>query len=217
MRLPTATTAASRRAVVQTLALLASTKIPARKALAFDNRLPPDELELKYKTPRTAGPKPTDIGVRNGNALKACLDGKPHCFSSSLEFDDDDGADWLVKPFKYDKPLADALSDVKGAIEAYPPGQNGVDGGGFKVITENNDGKVGYLYVQFESLRKGYVDVCGSEAPNLLVSCPALLSLCAAAQLTIESFACDRTWSLRCRTAPPTCEPPRASATSTSA
>ncbi|KAL3892521.1 MAG: hypothetical protein SGPRY_015053, partial [Prymnesium sp.] len=135
-------------------------------ASAFDNRLPKDELELKYKTPRTPGPKPTDLGPR-ASGLKPCLDGKPHCFSSSAEtFDDNDlynadygtTADWLVTPFKYSKPLAAASEDVSAAIAAYPPGQGGIDGGGFKVIEERVLKDSAYIYVQFESQRRGYID-----------------------------------------------------------
>ena len=189
MRVP----AASRRAVLAAALVLSG---PCnRAAVAFENRLPPDELEarapthtslvkmrspltcaltcapgaqLKYKTPRTPGPKPTDLGTKGGtNALRPCTDGKPHCFSSTPEqFADDDlysmtesmPAGWLVAPFKYEAPLERAVADVRSAIAAYPPGQRGIDGGGFKLMDERSDGTVAYLYVQFESKRKGYID-----------------------------------------------------------
>lgn len=90
---------------------------------------------------------------------------QPHCFSSSPEeFDEDFNAEnsepvgWLVEPFKYDKSLADAFQDVKRVVAAYPPGQRGIDGGGFKVIKEDVTPTNAYLYVQFESRRKGYID-----------------------------------------------------------
>merc|ERR1712108_18921 len=38
----------------------------------------------------------------------------------------------------------------------YPPGQRGIDGGGFEV--QRFDSGAGYLYAQFESLKKGYID-----------------------------------------------------------
>ena len=74
-------------------------------------------------------------GPRDGNGVKPCVDGKPHCFSSSPErFDDNDlfnadygtTAGWLVDPFKYDKPLAEALSEqllreVRKKIWGYSP------------------------------------------------------------------------------------------------
>lgn len=165
----------SRRAalhgVMAPLLLSALPALQRRPALAFDNRLPPDELELKYKTPRTPGPKPTDIGPRDGGKLKSCIDGKPHCFSSTPEvFEDEDlfNADygttqgWLVEPFRYDtasKSTAEALADVKHAVAAYPPGQRGIDGGGFRVVSETSGPDSAHMYVQFESLRKGYIDV----------------------------------------------------------
>eukprot|EP00966_Prymnesium_polylepis_P306639 7085868-Prymnesium_polylepis.2 len=153
----------ARRAVLEGAALA----FVAAPALAFENRLPPDEVELKYKSPRSPGPKPTDLGPRDAGALKPCIDGKPHCFSSSPEtFEDNDlfNADygttegWLVVPFKYDKPLKDALVDVKSAIAEYPPGQSGIDGGGFKVVTETAKADSAYIYVQYESRRRGYID-----------------------------------------------------------
>lgn len=170
MRLPVVDSPASRRAALQSLApvLLAALATPTtiQKAVAFENALPPDELALKYKTPKTPGPKPLDLGPRAGNALKSCTDGKPHCFSSSPEvYEDADlfnagelAEGWLVPPFKFNKPLAEAASDVRAAIAAYPPGQRGVDGGGFKVIKEQVTSEGAYYYVQFESLRKGYID-----------------------------------------------------------
>eukprot|EP00908_Phaeocystis_cordata_P012097 Transcript_23065.p1 GENE.Transcript_23065~~Transcript_23065.p1 ORF type:complete len:279 (-),score=78.35 Transcript_23065:88-873(-) len=160
--------AVSRRAALGRLFLVAPAVLYGQSAAAFDNRLPPDELELKYKTPRTPGPKPTDIGPRPGGLLKPCNDGKPHCFSSTPDPADADldpyesaGATegWLVSPFKYDKPLADAVTDVKSAIAAYPPGQAGIDGGGFKVAVEQAKGEEAYyIYVLFESRRRGYID-----------------------------------------------------------
>jgi len=158
------TGAAARRVVLHALAF--SLGGLSTRALAFENRLPLDELELKYKTPRTPGPKPTDLGPRKGG-LKPCTDGKPHCFSSSPElFDDNDldeadygtTASWLVAPFQYDKPLAEAAADVESAIASYPPGQRGVDGGGFRLADKRSDGTAAYFYVLFESRRKGYVD-----------------------------------------------------------
>ena len=161
----------SRRATLHTaLALPLATVTTLRPAESFENRLPPDEMELKYKSPRTPGPKPTDIGVQgaDGNALKPCTDGKPHCFSSSPErledadlYDADYGqmtASWLVDPFKYDKPLAEAVADVKDTVAAYDVGQRGIDGGGFKLVREGSKGEAAYIYAQFESMRKGYVD-----------------------------------------------------------
>ncbi|KAL1519761.1 hypothetical protein AB1Y20_023269 [Prymnesium parvum] len=156
--------AALHQALLPAAACFVACPLPSR---AFDNRLPPDELELKYKTPRTPGPKPTDIGPDAAGGLKPCIDGKPHCFSSSPEtFEDNDlynadygtTADWLVEPFRYEMALPAAVDDVKAAIAAYPPGQNGVDGGGFKVIEERVAADSAYIYVQFEARRRGYID-----------------------------------------------------------
>ena len=152
-----------RRAALRALLAVAPATLltqQSQPASAFANSLPPDELMLKYPSPKTPGPKPGDIGPRDGGALKPCIDGKPHCFSSSAEnFDDEFNAgelpeDWLVDPFRFDKPPAEAMADLKEAVAAYPPGQRGIDGGGFEIITSTPE----YLYVQFQSLRKGYID-----------------------------------------------------------
>jgi uncharacterized protein (DUF1499 family) len=39
---------------------------------------------------------------------------------------------------------------------AYEPGQSNIDGGGFDIVTF--DPKAGYMYVQFESLKNGFID-----------------------------------------------------------
>ena len=64
---------------------------------------------------------------------------------------------WTFK----DKSVLAALDDVKQAVDAYPPGQGGIDGGGFKIVTlrlPESANDVGYIYVQFESLVQGYID-----------------------------------------------------------
>lgn len=133
---------------------------PSLPVHAFANRQPPDEFELKYKQPKSRGPQPTDLGIRPGGVLKPCVDGRPHCLSSTPDpiLGDEERADWLVEPFKYDKPLADALADVKATIAAYPSGQRGVDGGGFEIMKEGTTATMAYVYVQFEARRKGYID-----------------------------------------------------------
>ena len=99
--------------MLRTAVLIAGAHVPllhgggltplAGAAHAFENRLPPDEIELKYKSPRNPGPKPTDLGPRNGNQLKPCTDGKPHCFSSSQErFEDDD----LCRTYQWPRGVA---------------------------------------------------------------------------------------------------------------
>ena len=46
------------------------------------------------------------------------------------------------------------MGELLETIKAYPPGQNGIDKGGFSIITASAD----YLYVQFESLKWGFID-----------------------------------------------------------
>jgi hypothetical protein len=60
--------------------------------------------------------------------------------------------DSLIAPWK--PPASDAapLATLTKAIrEDYKPGQGFIDGGGFKFVKETDS----YVYVQFESLKKG--------------------------------------------------------------
>lgn len=49
-----------------------------------------------------------------------------------------------------------AFKELNEVICAYEPGQANIDGGGFKIMV--NDPAKGYIYIQFESLKNGYID-----------------------------------------------------------
>ena len=55
-----------------------------------------------------------------------------------------------------DHDLTMAMEDIYNVIQKYSPGQGNVDGGGFEI--KKYDPKNGYIYVQFESLKNGYID-----------------------------------------------------------
>ena len=130
-------------------------------ARAFENSLPLPATK-SAPLPRKPGPAPKDIGLQKATgALRPCLDTKPHCFSTAsiAAFDEallDEyvGDVGLMAPWTFEKSRADAMRDVVAAIGAYPPGQAGIDGGGWRVVKQAPD----YVYVQFESLVKGFVD-----------------------------------------------------------
>uniref|UniRef100_A0A7S4DZ24 DUF1499 domain-containing protein n=1 Tax=Lotharella globosa TaxID=91324 RepID=A0A7S4DZ24_9EUKA len=63
---------------------------------------------------------------------------------------------YLAKPFKFSKTKEEAFGDVMNVIQNYQVGHDNIDGGGFKVVTA--DKTKGYVYVQYESLKKGYID-----------------------------------------------------------
>ena len=46
------------------------------------------------------------------------------------------------------------MDELLEIIQAYPPGQARIDKGGFSIITARDD----YLYVQFESMKHGFID-----------------------------------------------------------
>merc|ERR1712129_670883 len=139
--------------------------IPAapESADAFENALP--EVS-KFTQERKSGVQPTDLGLKvrklgkfadmsDGPVLKGCGNG-PNCFSTTGDEDDPGTLATLLKPWKVPsgKQPSEAVAQLKDLISAYPPGQNGVDGGGFKIVQTTDD----YLYAQFESLKKGKVD-----------------------------------------------------------
>jgi uncharacterized protein (DUF1499 family) len=109
--------------------------------------------------------KPRDLGVKSRKdivgeeymGLNHCA-GAPNCFCStdSLEDDPDHSIPAWVWPQEFGKDTEKAFAQLTEVVNAYEPGQSNVDGGGFKIMT--NDAKKGYMYVQFESLKNGYVD-----------------------------------------------------------
>lgn len=152
---------------------LLTVPLAPQPSLAFSNSLPESQTVAK----KTPGPAPNSIGYRSAPGsppgsvpvdLKPCLDGRPHCFSSSraatLAGDQTKlGDDWLVPSWAFTgKTQLQAFDDIKEAVNRYPPGQGGIDGGGWKIerlrLPETPTGDVGYLYVQFESLLAGYID-----------------------------------------------------------
>lgn len=130
-------------------------------ATAFDNSLPLPPSSSSRLPPKP-GPAPVDLGIQaETGALKPCLDTKPHCFSTGKIVDYDEfaydagiGDPGFIEPWTFKKPRAEAMSDVMRAIRAYPPGQADIDGGGWKIMRE----EANYVYVQYESLLKGFRD-----------------------------------------------------------
>ncbi|CAE7703335.1 unnamed protein product [Symbiodinium pilosum] len=130
---------APRRVVLLSLAQLGL----APPAQAFENRV------AEYKGPKTPGSQPQGVGT---GTLSSC-GGAPNCFSSAPGTDDDH----FLKPWLYSSGgVSGAVSDLEKVVKAYPPGQQEIDGGGFEI--KKVDPEKGYIYVQFESLKRGYID-----------------------------------------------------------
>jgi uncharacterized protein (DUF1499 family) len=109
--------------------------------------------------------QPSDLGVlprkdivgEEYHGLKHCGAG-PNCFCSTDSFEDDSDHSipaW-VWPAEFGNDKEKAFAQLADVISEYKPGQSNVDGGGFKIFT--NDSKKGYIYTQFESLKHGYID-----------------------------------------------------------
>jgi len=119
-----------------------------REVPAFDNR-----VAAKGKYPPSPGAKPKGVGEgpKDGQ-LKFCT-GQPNCFTSSASAEDD--AEHFFPPFEYTGlSKKEAMATLLEVVNAYKPGQGGIDEGGFKVIKTTDD----YIYAQFESGKRGYVD-----------------------------------------------------------
>jgi len=152
----------SRQGVLKTgfagLAFLATSTIPPA-ANAFENK-----ISTKYDDrPKRKGPKPKDLGVSKRMdivgeeyvGLKHC-GSAPNCFVST-EIPEDDPDHYVPSwewPEEYGDDAEKAFAELTSTINAYQPGQANVDGGGFKIITNEK----GYIYTQFESVKNGYID-----------------------------------------------------------
>jgi len=142
----------SRRAFLSSSIALPLLSISVPSSLAFDNRLDdkyadatpqtgkqPDNLGADKRTSRTAG---------SYTGLAPCST-SPNCWCSSAPFSDN--------PSRYIAPWSGkSIADVKQVIDTYQVGQQGIDGGGFNIVTY--DPKAQYLYVQFQSYKAGYID-----------------------------------------------------------
>jgi uncharacterized protein (DUF1499 family) len=113
-------------------------------------------------SPPSSLPQPNDLGVATRinfegddyEGLKLCR-AAPNCFCSTMT----DDPDHYIPAWKWPVGIEStkfAMEELRSVLQAYQPGQNGVDGGGFDIKTFDPDR--GYLYVQFESLKNGYID-----------------------------------------------------------
>ena len=154
-------------AVEAAAAAAAVVSLQALPAEAFSNAVP--EAAKYSDRPKRKGPQPVDLGLKlrdfeddDGEAtvtLKECK-GAPNCFSTTGYGDGDELlASSTISPWRPPRGMSSsaAAEELLEAVKAYPPGQGGIDGGGFKVIKAPTSSSP-YLYVQFESLRQGYID-----------------------------------------------------------
>lgn len=80
----------------------------------------------------------------------------PNCFCSTDSVEDD--PDHSIPSWIWPETLTTeaAFEQLYEVVKAYPPGQSDIDGGGFEIVTF--DPKKGYMYIQFESLKNGFID-----------------------------------------------------------
>jgi len=163
----------SRRALLSSLVAVAGPLVASSEARAFQNAV--YQYDRSINDAKKPGPQPTDLGVlqrdylqnyvqsldRSGavtkvegeGILKEC--GPPaNCFSTTFTDYVDTGLHDL-KPWRFKGKTPDqAMQDVADVVAEYPPGQQGIDGGGFAVKGTQET----YLYVQYESLKRGHRD-----------------------------------------------------------
>jgi uncharacterized protein (DUF1499 family) len=136
----------------------ASTATPLT-ANAFDNKIT-NAYDDKIKR---RGPQPKDLGISKRKdmvgeeylGLKNCGPA-PNCFCSTDDAEDD--PDHSIPSWTFPKDLTkeQAFEQLQEVIQKYTPGQGNIDGGGFKIVTA--DATKGYIYVQFEAVKNGYID-----------------------------------------------------------
>lgn len=148
-----------------TLSCILQTQPPY--AYAFENAIPNN-----YKMPKSNGPAPTNLGLNQKTGLlRSCSKPSLNCFSTTAdnlamttEYDDEED-EWdesmidihLIPKWKYKgADPSEAYKLIDEVLESYEPGQSDIDGGGFKIIKK--DEKSRYFYVQYESLKRGYID-----------------------------------------------------------
>jgi len=102
--------------------------------------------------PKMPGETPQNLGPRGGGNLALCPE-TPNCFSTTTPKEDQVH---FMAPLKFNKSPDEAWSQIVKVIETYPIPNGGIDGGGKKIITLDNEKK--YLYAQFESKLFGFVD-----------------------------------------------------------
>ena len=80
----------------------------------------------------------------------------PNCFCSTDNPDDE--PEHVIPAWSWPKGYDQekAFAELEQVISAYKPGQGNIDGGGFEI--QKVDAKSGYIYVQFEALKNGYID-----------------------------------------------------------
>ena len=89
--------------------------------------------------------------------LTIFADAAPNCFCSTDPVED--SPETNIPPFQWPANISSreaAFRQLEDVVRGYEPGQAGIDGGGFDVVT--SDPATGYLYAQFQSLKNGYVD-----------------------------------------------------------
>lgn len=129
-------------------------------AYSFDNAI------KHVDTPKSHGPKPNNLGINSNKMLRYCLKPSPNCFSTSPEqyvdgnwLDENEQTIHQIPLWTYDiKKWSpdDAFMKIVDVFRAYEPGHDNIDGGGFNIVTTDKNKR--YIYVQYESLKRGYID-----------------------------------------------------------
>jgi len=135
---------------------------PPPTAQAFPNKI----SDQYNDRPKRRGPPPKDLNISKRkdmlgggddyDGLKPCASA-PNCFCSTVPTDYE--ADHYLPPWIWPKDLPSqetAFQQLEDVVQRYEPGQGGIDGGGFAI--QKSEPRKGYLYVQFEALKNGYID-----------------------------------------------------------
>jgi len=150
----------------------------AEKAEAYPNAQ--KKVNRAFNDLKVAGPQPGDLGLQDRpwlreigwtedriimannpqaglGILKECESKTFNCFSTT--YNEIEVGVHDLKPWRFSgKSPMQALQEVKEVLQAYPPGQGDIDGGGFQFEEEKQFEKNRYMQIIFETLKKGHRD-----------------------------------------------------------
>jgi uncharacterized protein (DUF1499 family) len=141
----------ARRALLVAGGVLVTQVAAAGPAAAFENRVAGIELVPGLKGKPYGASTPVPAGVGDAGQLRGCPSTEevarppPNCFSTAAP--KPSGADELywTEPFSFKgKTAKQAMNDLLEVAQSYPPGQSGIDAGGWKIVKRTDN----YLYMQ---------------------------------------------------------------------
>lgn len=171
-----ASASAVRRALLLAGGVLAGQVAAVGPAAAFENRVVGVDLVPGLKGKPYGASTPVPAGVGEAAQLRGCPSTEevarppPNCFSTAAPKPSGDDELYWTAPFSFKgKSAKQAMDDLLEVAQAYPPGQAGIDAGGWKIVKRTDN----YLYMQvFHCVARHCISSTASHVPiGLLCLC----------------------------------------------